>query len=294
MLACAGLPWLAQTVLADRTSAAQPVPAYVETALADPSRPDTDRQRDATRKPAALIAFASIKPGDKVADFMPDGGYFTRIFCKVVGDAGHVYVIGVTRLATAPPPEQLPSPSAPPQSIPSASAAAGACHNVTTSNLKSRLVPAQELHDDSDPGYMYEYWTSSPAAENFTAPEPLDVIWTSDNYRDLHNKAFGSPDMSRVNTALLAALKPGGLLLIEDHPAVVGPGARHSASLHRIPAGDVTAPAAPVAVEQVRQEVTQAGFEFAGELHDGEDTRSANSHAVHHETERFLLKFRKP
>ena len=254
MLACAGLPWLAQTVLADRTSAAQPVPAYVETALADPSRPDTDRQRDATRKPAELIAFAGIKPGDKVADFMPDGGYFTRIFCKVVGDAGHVYVIGVTRLATAPPPEQLSSPSAPPQSIPSASAAAGACHNVTTSNLKSRLVPAPELHDDSDPGYVYEYWSSSPAAENFTAPEPLDVIWTSGNYHDLRSKAFGSPDMSRVNTALFAALKPGGLLLIEDHRIAVG---------------------------QVRREVTQAGFEFVGELHEGADKRT-------------VLKFRKP
>ena len=263
MLACAGLLWLAQTVLAGRASAAEPVPAYVETALADPSRPDTDRQRDANRKPAELVAFASIKPGDKVADFMPDGGYFTRIFCNVVGDAGHVYVIGVARLATTP-------------------EAAGACHNVTTSNLKSRLVPAPELHDDSDPGWVYEYWSSSPAAENFTAPEPLDVIWISGNYHDLHNKAFGSPDMSRVNTALLAALKPGGLLLIEDHAVMVGSDARHRASLRRI------------TMEQVRQEVTQAGFEFVGELHHSEDTRTANAHHVHDKTDRFLLKFRKP
>ena len=87
MLACAGL-LLAHTVLTDRAS--------------------------------ELIAFASIKPGDKVADFMPDGGYITRLFCKVVGDAGHVYVIGV-----------------PPKSVPSASEAADACHNVKTSNLKS-------------------------------------------------------------------------------------------------------------------------------------------------------------
>jgi predicted methyltransferase len=281
VLACADL-LLAHAVLADRASAAGPVPAYVETALADPSRPDTDRQRDPNRKPAEVIAFASIKPGDKVADFVPDGAYFTRIFCNVVGDAGHVYVIGVTRLATAPPPEHLPSPSAAPQSAPAAPETAGTCHNVTTSNLKSRLVPAPELHDDSDPGYVYEYWSSSPAAENFTAPEPLDVIWTADNYHDLHNKAFGSPDMSRVNTALLAALKPGGLLLIEAHPVMMGPGARHGASLHRI------------AVEQVRQEVTEAGFEFVGELHHSEDTRTANAHDVHDKSDRFLLKFRKP
>jgi predicted methyltransferase len=234
VLVCAGL-LPAQTVLADRAS--------------------------------ELITFASIKPGDKVADFMPDGGYFTRLFCKVVGDAGHVYVIGVPRLATAPPPEQLS-----PESVPSAPEAADACHNVTTSTLKSRLVPAPELHDDSDPGYVYEYWSSSPAAENFTAPEPLDVIWASDTYHDLHNKAFGSPDMSRVNAALLAALKPGGLLLIEARAGVMGSRARR----------------------QVRLEVTQAGFEFAGELRDGEDTRSTNAPGVHPKTERFLLKFRKP
>jgi predicted methyltransferase len=204
VLACAGL-MLAQAVLADRAS--------------------------------ELVTFASLKPGDKVADFMPEGGDFTRLFCQVVGDAGHVYVIGLTRLAPAPPPAE----------------SAGACHNVTTSNLKSRLVPAPELHDDSDPGYVYEYWSSSPAAENFTAPEPLDVIWASANYHDLHSKVFGSPDMSRVNTALLAALKPGGLLLIEAHAAV----------------------------KQVRQAVTEVGFEFAGELHDGTDKCT-------------VLKFRKP
>ena len=221
---------------------------------------------------AELIAFAGIKTGDKVADFMPDGGYFTGLFCKFVGDAGHVYVIGVTRLATTPPPEQLPSPSAPPRSLSNSSKPADACHNVTAYSLKSRLIPAPELHDDSDPGYVYEYWSSSPAAENFTAPEPLDVIWTSGNYHDLHNKAFGSPDMSRVNTALWAALKPGGLLLIEDH----------ATSSHRI------------AVEQVKQEVTQAGFEFVRELHHSEDTRTANAHDMHNKSDRFLLKFRKP
>ena len=88
--------------------------------------------------------------------------------------------------------------------------------------------------------------------------------------------------MSRVNTALLAALKPGGLLLIEDHAAVAGVGPRHSASLRRI------------AVEQVRQEVTQAGFEFVDELHHSEESRTANARDLHNKTARFLLKFRKP
>ena len=35
--------------------------------------------------------FAGIKPGDTVVDLIPGGGYFTRIFSKVVGPTGHVY-----------------------------------------------------------------------------------------------------------------------------------------------------------------------------------------------------------
>lgn len=289
-LSCATLLLVvALTLLADRIPAADPIPAYIEAAVADPSRPDTDRQRDADRKPAEVIAFAGMKPGDKVADFMPGRGYFTRIFCKVVGDAGHVYAIAVPRPATAPPVQNSPPPSAPSQSTSSAAAApepAGqACTNVTASSLKMRLVPAPELHDNGDPGWVYEYWSSSPAAENFTAPEPLDVIWTSENYHDLHNKAFGSPDMSMVDKALLAALRPGGILMIEDHAAAAGSATRDTATLHRIAAG------------QVKREVTEAGFVFVGEskvLHHTDDPHTADAHDIHDKTDRFLLKFRKP
>jgi hypothetical protein len=64
-------------------------------------------------------------------DDEPYGGYFTRIISKLVGDAGHVYVIGAARLATAPPLEHSPSTRAPPESAPAALEAAGACQNVT-------------------------------------------------------------------------------------------------------------------------------------------------------------------
>src|ERR1700683_254180 len=72
--------------------------SYIQDAVNEPTRPDKDRQRDADRKPAAVIAFAGIKPGDKVGELMPGGGYFTRIFCRVVGPSGHVYAVGVGRV----------------------------------------------------------------------------------------------------------------------------------------------------------------------------------------------------
>lgn len=69
---------------------AQTVPAPIAAALADPGRPAADKERDAARHPGELLAFAGIKPGDKVADFIMGGGYFTRILAKTVGDKGRV------------------------------------------------------------------------------------------------------------------------------------------------------------------------------------------------------------
>lgn len=48
--------------------AAQPaIPRYIAKAVADPKRPDTDRARDAERKPAECLAFAGVKPGEQGA-----------------------------------------------------------------------------------------------------------------------------------------------------------------------------------------------------------------------------------
>lgn len=256
--------------------AADSIPAYVSAAVADPSRPDQDRQRDADRKPAEVIAFAGIKPGDKLADFIPGRGYYTRIFCKLVGDGGHVYAISVPFKRSGPPPADKP-----------AEAVGGEpCSNITTSSLKPRMVPAPELWSSSDdPGGVYEYWATSPAAENFTAAEPLDLIWTSENYHDLHNAAFGSPNLLTVGKALLNALKPGGILIVEDHAAEAGSGARDSETLHRIDPAEV------------RREVIAAGFAFVAAsplLHHADDPHAVKAHAMHDRTDRFLLKFRKP
>lgn len=70
-------------------AAADPVAA----ALADAGRPAEEKARDAARKPAEMVAFAEIGRGDRVADFLPAGGYFTRVFAKVVGPNGHIHAL---------------------------------------------------------------------------------------------------------------------------------------------------------------------------------------------------------
>lgn len=69
------------------------IPGYVTKAVADPARPKADTDRDALRLPAETIAFAGVKPGMKVAELFPGGGYFTRPLSDVVGPSGHIYGI---------------------------------------------------------------------------------------------------------------------------------------------------------------------------------------------------------
>lgn len=59
--------------------------------LANPARPAADVVRDADRQPAALMAFAGIKPGSIVAELAPGGGYYTRLLSLAVGPSGRIY-----------------------------------------------------------------------------------------------------------------------------------------------------------------------------------------------------------
>ena len=67
--------------------------AALKSVLSDPIRPPEDVVRDADRKPAEVLAFAGIRPGMKVAELAPGGGYFTRILTGAIGSSGHVFAI---------------------------------------------------------------------------------------------------------------------------------------------------------------------------------------------------------
>jgi predicted methyltransferase len=100
---------------------------------------------------------------------------------------------------------------------------------------------------------------------SFAAPEKLDLVFTAQNYHDMHDKFMGPADLSVVNRQIYKSLKPGGVFLVLDHSAEPGSGLRDTETLHRIDA------------ETVKREVTAAGFIFEGEsrvLRDPSDTRT--------------------
>ena len=118
-------------------------------------------------------------------------------------------------------------------------------------------------------------------------PQQADLIWTSQNYHDLHDPFMGSPDIARLDKALFDALKPHGTLIVLDHAAAAGTGARHTDDLHRIDPATVKA------------ELTAAGFRFeeaSDALRNPADnhTLGIGDPSLRGHTDRFIMKFTKP
>ncbi len=226
---------------------AAPAPSAINAAVSDPARPASDTERDALRKPAEMLTFAGIKPGMKVMDMLPGGGYFTRLFAKAVGTSGHVYAFQPAEW---------------------------------DAHLKGKEPPINAVATT----YPNVSVVKAPI-NDLKAPEPLDLVWTAQNYHDLKNdKAI---DTAQVNKAVFNALKPGGLYIVLDHSAEKGSGVRDTNTLHRIDQ------------DAVKQEVTAAGFEYVGEsnvLRNTADSRKVMvfDPSIRGHTDQFILKFRKP
>jgi predicted methyltransferase len=235
-----------------RSDAAEKIPAYITAAVADPGRPAEDTQRDANRKPAETVQFAGIKPGDKVVELVPGRGYFTRIISKVVGPKGHVYALSPPRRPNAAP--DSPDPVA-----------------ATTAIA-------------ADPAYA-NVSAQGGSLATITVSEPADVVFTAQNYHDVHN--VPNIDLAAFNKSIFNALKPGGVYIVLDHAAAAGSGARDTSTLHRIDP------------ETVKAEALAAGFVLAGQSKVLENPQDAHAVAVFDpsirgKTDQFILKFRKP
>jgi predicted methyltransferase len=111
---------------------------------------------------------------------------------------------------------------------------------------------------------------------------PLDLITFLFAY---HDTTFMEVDRERMNKALFAALKPGGVLVIADHAARPDDGANVGKLYHRI------------AEETVRAELQAAGFKPVGSadfLRNPDDPRTAIVFRSPIKVDEFVLKFEKP
>ena len=74
-LAATALAFALGTSLIIPARAADSVPSFITASLSNYGRPQADLFRDKVMNPAAVMAFAGIKPGQAVAHIMPGNGY---------------------------------------------------------------------------------------------------------------------------------------------------------------------------------------------------------------------------
>ena len=150
-------------------------PSAIEASVTDPARPAEDVARDGDRKPAEVVDFAGVEPGMAIAEIAPGGGYYTRILSRAVGPEGKIYALMPAFFAERP----------------------GGLDGINAlaeqyGNIEVVVIDYAETK----------------------LPEPVDLVWTTENYHDLANG-----DIAQVNQWVFDALKPDGIYFVEDHSA---------------------------------------------------------------------------
>jgi predicted methyltransferase len=168
----------------------------------------------------------------------------------------------------------------------------------TTELLARAVAPSGRVYGQTPrpPGATLAARLKTPAAarivsvvQPFEGPAPADVgaggfdlVTLMFNYHDLG--ALGV-DRARLNAAVFAALKPGGLYVIADHSGRPGTGITESGTLHRVEEA------------LVRREVEAAGFRLAAAgdfLRNPADPRDREEPDPPMPKDEFVLKFVKP
>lgn len=226
-------------------------PDAIKAAVTATDRTDDDRRLDAGRKPAEVLAFFGVAPGQKIGELFAGGGYTSELLARVVGEKGALYA-------------------------------------ENTKELMDKFIRAPWIDRMTHPAMAHVTGVELPIDAPFPAEaKDLDAVITILNYHDV---SLLGADPAKMNAAVFAALKKGGVYGIVDSSAQAGSGRRDSDSFHRIDEALVT------------KEVEAAGFKLAASSDvlrnpgDKRDWSSSPKAAGERRgtSDRFVLKFVKP
>ncbi len=228
--------------------------AAIAAAIASPARSQADRDRDGWANPQAVLTFLGARPGLHVIDYLAGDGYYSELLGHIVGPSGQVIVYDNDGYAGF---------------------------------VGQRLV--QRFDGHRVPNTLLKV---TPIADLKLPAGSLDAALFVMSYHDVYFTPRGASapmgDAAQMVGALFAALKPGGVVVVQDHVAVAGSDPVESVQkLHRIDP------------QAVRRSFEQAGFRLDAEQdtfkNPGDDhTKLVFDPAIRHKTDEFLYRFRKP
>ena len=213
LLVAAASPVLAQTA---------PSAAY-QSAVADTLRPADEVARDPLRHPAEMLAFAQVRPGQKIADIRPGAGYFTRLFARVVGEGGHVYAFVPNKTAE----RENPRADALVAAYPNVSRVNGDLDAMTFDAPLDVVFMSQEYHDFHIPRFGVD--VTKMNADIFKALKPGGLFVVID-----HQAAPGAGNtavetLHRIEGAQLRReVEAAGFVFDGETSAVANPADDHS------------------------------------------------------------------
>jgi predicted methyltransferase len=188
LIACAAAPGLATfSVFAEPAPTDPTLRRVIETG---PRSPEA-RARDVWRHPEQSLLFWGLKPGQTVIEVLPGGGWWTDILAPYLALTGGRYIAAE------------PDISAP-----------GASDEARKSRqaFETRYADHKLYGDVSLVAF-------GPASGPLAPPGSVDLVLVS---REAHNWVRRPGFMQQALGDIHAALKPGGVLAVEEHRAAAG------------------------------------------------------------------------
>ena len=231
----------------------------IEAAINSPDRPAADKQRDEGRRPAIVLQFFGIRPGQTLLEYVATGGNTAELLARVVGPKGKVYMQNT--------PDFYKRPAGP-----DGKTGAQRVEERLANNRLPNVVRLDRPLDDLG---------LQPASLDGAVMNLVfhDMFWMTDDH------------VEPILKNLFASLKPGGFVGVVDHAAPAGTGAEYAKKLegqHRID---------EAYVKKVFKEAGFELAKESDALRNPSDDRQKPFFAPEMKgkvTDRFMLLFRKP
>lgn len=173
---------------AQATAAPAADAAAIDAAIASTERTADDRQQDAWRKPAEVLAFLELRSGMHVIDYFAAAGYYSELMSRMVGPQGQVIA-----------------------------------YNNAPYLKFSGDKPAQRYGNNRLPNVAQ---LTTPTDQLPLEPATLDAALFMQSYHDLYwrpkDNSWPMTDPAKALAQLAPALKPGAVVVVVDHVAAAG------------------------------------------------------------------------